>query len=90
VTAKKFSNNQEFYTYIQELIKKLRENRNTYWSIQIENALRGGFTSGEILGGVRLELINFQKTEIPEKINLKQEIETVIKTLDDALGYWRP
>jgi hypothetical protein len=88
--AKNFSNNQEFYTHIESLIKELREIGNSEWASQIEDALRCGSTSGEILGGIRLELIKLQRTDIPLKIKLQPGIEAVINTLDETLGYWRP
>jgi uncharacterized protein (TIRG00374 family) len=89
-TATKLLNSQELYDHVKALIEKLKGSEYQEWAKRLENASLGGATSNEILGRIRLELLKLQQTEIPKKIGINTETDTIIKTIDGLLGYWRP
>jgi glycosyltransferase 2 family protein len=78
---------QELYDQVQALIEKLK---GTEWAERLENASLGGATSNEILGRLRLELLNMQAKDIPQKAGVDDEVNNIIKSIDGLLGYWRP
>jgi uncharacterized protein YgbK (DUF1537 family) len=80
-------NSQELYNHVQALIEKLK---GTEWAERLENASLGGATSNEILGRLRLELLNMQGKDIPQKVGVDDEVNNIIKSIDGLLGYWRP
>jgi uncharacterized protein (TIRG00374 family) len=80
-----FSNNDEFYAFIESLIEKLKEEKQFDWATKIENALRISALPGEIFGELRLRMIELQQTDIPSRLGIKHNIRIAIKTLDDAL-----
>jgi hypothetical protein len=81
-----FSNNKELFDFISSLIKKLQGINEDDWSEAFKNAMAISFMPGEILGEVRLTLINFKNTDLPKRLNLEQEINNAIKSLDQALS----
>jgi len=84
-TPTTFSNNDEFYAFIESLIEKLKEEKQFDWATKIENALRISALPGEIFGELRLRMFELQQTDIPSQLGIKHNIRIVIKTLDDAL-----
>lgn len=80
-----FSNNEEFYIFIESLIVKLRDENQDDWATKFENALRIGSLPGEIFGELRLNLLALQKTDIPTQLGLKNNIRGAIRALDKAL-----
>ena len=80
-------NSQELYNHVQALIEKMK---GTEWGERLENASLGGATSNEILGRLRLELLNMQGKDIPQKVGVDDEVNNIIKSIDGLLGYWRP
>jgi len=84
-TPTTFSNNDEFYAFIESLIEKLKEEKQFDWATKIENALRISALPGEIFGELRLRMVELQQTDIPSQLGIKHNIRIAIKTLDDAL-----
>ncbi len=83
---KMFSNNKELFDFISSLIKKLQEINEDNWSQAFKNAMAISFMPGEILVEIRLTLMNFKNTDLPKQLNLEQEINGAIKSLDQALN----
>jgi hypothetical protein len=80
-----FSNNQEFYAYIRSLVDELEAIGEKQWSIDFRNALSISSASGEVFGELWLTLKKFRSTKIPQKLGIQDEIEKVIKELENAL-----
>ena len=81
-----FSSNKELFEFINSLIKKLEAASEAQWSIAFDDAIHISFMPGELLGAIRHTLINFQKTELPTKLNIEKEISGAIESLDKAFG----
>ncbi len=81
-----FSNNKDLFDFINNLIKRLEDKNENYWSNEFRQALNMSFMPGELLGEVRKTLLEFQKTQLPKQMDLVNEIRTAIHDLDRALG----
>ncbi len=82
-----FSSNQEFYTYIESLMEKLDEANERQWSSTFRDALAISSLPGEILGKLWLTLREFQATEIPQRLGIKNEIQEVTESLGKIIGH---
>jgi hypothetical protein len=80
-----FSNNEEFYIFIESLIVRLRDENQADWATKLENALRISALPGEIFGELRLNLLELQKTDIPVRLGVQKDIHSAINALDEAL-----
>jgi uncharacterized protein (TIRG00374 family) len=80
-----FSNNEEFYIFIEALIIKLRDENQVGWATKLENALRISALPGEIFGELRLNLVELQKTDIPNQLGIQNNIQSAVNALNDAL-----
>lgn len=80
-----FSNNEEFYIFIESLILRLRDENQAGWATKLENALRISALPGEIFGELRLNLSELQKTDIPVQLGVQKDIHSAINALDEAL-----
>lgn len=85
-----FLDNSDLVKFINVLIEELKKLGEETWAIRFQDALSISFMPGELLGAIRLALLGFQKTQLPQKTNLELDINEAIKVLDDTLGYWRP
>ena len=81
-----FSNNREFYDFINSLIKKLESVGEIYWSIEFSKAINISLMIGEVFGATRFTLKRFQETNIPSRLGIEKEIQNSIASLDKALG----
>lgn len=81
-----FSSNREIYHFVGTIIEKLDEIQEKQWSSAFRNALSISSVEGEILGETWLTLKSFQKTEFPERFNIKNEVVEAIKVVGKALG----
>ena len=80
-----FSNNEELYIFIESLIVRLRDENQDNWGTKLENALHISALPGEILGELRLNLLELQKTDIPNQLGVQISIRSAIDALDEAL-----
>jgi hypothetical protein len=80
-----FANNDEFYAFIKSLIAKLKKKNYLDWAIKLESALRISALPGEILGELRLKLLELQETDIPGQLGERNNIQDAIKALNQAL-----
>ena len=81
-----FSNNQEFYAYIEALCQKLTLANEEKWSKALRDAMAISSLSGEVLGELRLTLKKLQETQIPLRLGIKDEIRDIIRGLDKILN----
>jgi hypothetical protein len=81
-----FKNNKELFDFINDIITRLQATGEDGWSNAFKNAMAISFMPGELLGEVRLTLGNFQKTDIPTRLNLEREMEAAIEALDQTLN----
>ncbi|MCP4142613.1 MAG: hypothetical protein GY755_20430 [Chloroflexi bacterium] len=88
--AKEFSSNTDLYAFIDRLIDKLQKTGESFWVSEFQDAIAISSMPGEILGAIRLSLLKFQKTDVFTKTKMNTDIQEAIKSLDKALGYWRP
>ena len=68
---------------VEEIIKTLNSENLTEYAKDVDDALRGGSTGSEILGGVRFSL-----SEIPSELlsdTTKGKINALIKAIDSIL-----
>ena len=80
-----FSNSEELYIFIESLIVRLRDENQAGWATKLEKALHISTLPGEILGELRLNLVELQKTNIPNQLGVQNNIQSAINALDDAL-----
>jgi len=80
-----FSNNEEFYIFVESLIVRLRDENQADWATKLENALRISALPGEIFGELRLHLLELQKTDIPVQLGVQKDIHSAITALDETL-----
>lgn len=87
--TRKFKSNSDFFNFINILIDELRKLGEEAWAIKFQDAMLISSMPGELLGAIRNNLLQFQKTDFPKKMELDLDVNEAIKSLDDTLGYWR-
>lgn len=80
-----FTSNKEVFDFVMKIIQLLDENRYFDWSDKFRSALSISFMPGEVLSAIRQCFVEIQVTDIPQKIGMSTEINTVINVLDKAL-----
>lgn len=81
-----FSSISEFYKFVDSLIDRLHEAGEVSWEADLKDALASGFTSGEILGDLRIKFRQLQKTDTAKSLHLDAEVELALDYLNEALG----
>jgi hypothetical protein len=70
---------ENFYESVQQLINILNEAGHQEWAERFHDALAGNSNSHEILRRLKVEFIEFQTTNIPQKIGYELYVDDVIK-----------
>ena len=78
--------NKELYEKINKIIKELNFSNNKIFANKISNAMSISTIPSEILGESRLSLSELSKTDIPGKINIKNEVEESLAYLNKILS----
>lgn len=77
-----FSNNKEFFAFINSLIKKLDAAEEKEWSSSFKRAMGMSQVPGEVFGALRIVMRDFNKSQVPAKLNMEEEIKTTLETLE--------
>ena len=80
------SNNYELYESIGALSQKLRSVGEWKWSSLLDDALSISTLPGEVLGEIRLQLLNLRDSEIPSGLELNAQIDDCLSYLNRILG----
>ena len=81
-----FSSIFEFYKFVNSLIDKLHEAGEASWEADLRDAMASGFTSGEILGNLRIKFRQLQKTSRMKSLHLETEVKVALDYLNEVLG----
>ena len=84
--AEGFANNSELFQFINSTIEGLHKINEDTWAYEFRNAMQISFMPGEVLGALLTTLLNFQKTTIPQKMQIERDIQLAIDALDEAFG----
>jgi len=87
--AERFSNNSELFQFINSTIDELHKINEGTWASEFRNAMMISFMPGEVLGALLTTLLNFQKTTIPQKIQIEKDVQQAIDALDETFGHRR-
>jgi len=80
------SNNHELYESVGALSQQLRSCGEVKWSSLLDDALSVSTLPGEVLGEIRLQLLNLRHSEIPSGLELNAQIDDCLSYLDQILG----
>lgn len=75
----------ELYKEMNKIIGILKSSGNAGFSEKLSDALSISTIPSEVLGESRLALIELSKTDLPEKLNIKNEVDESLKYLNDIL-----
>lgn len=80
-----FNSNKDVYDFVGKIIQLLDVNKYFDWSNKFRSALSISFMPGEVFSAIRQCFIEIQATDVPQKIGMVNEINTVIDVLNNAL-----
>lgn len=81
-----FSNLPEFYAFVDTIIDKLHQGGDLSWEAKLREAMASGFTWGEVLGKLRVQFRELQRSETLQALHLESDVSTALTYLDDVLG----
>jgi hypothetical protein len=90
MSSGRISNNTELYAFINSLIDELKQKDQALWADRMSNAMSISAMAGEILGELRLALLEFRKTRLVRELNRQADLRQAIRFIDRSLGFWRP
>lgn len=77
--------NKDLYQEINNIIEVLKSSNDQVFSQKLDDALSISTIPTEILGECRLTLLELKKTNLPEKLNIKNDIEELLRYLNQIL-----
>ncbi len=80
------SNNSELYDAVAGLSKALKDAGQQQWGESLNDAMSISSVPGEILGEIRLQLRNLQKSGIPDRLGLTPQLSEALAYLEQMLG----
>ena len=90
MSSGRISSNTELYAFINSLIDELKQKDQAFWADRMSNAMSISAMAGEILGELRLALLEFRKTRLVRELNRQADLRQAIRFIDRSLGFWRP
>lgn len=77
--------NKDLYQKINKIIEVLKSSGDQRFSQKLSDALSISTIPSEILGESRLAIFELKKTDLPEQLNIKNEVEESLQYLNRIL-----
>jgi hypothetical protein len=78
------SSGDDFYGRVEALRRRIEGEDETPWSTAIDHAMRGGATSGEILGDLRVVLAWIRLSDVSERLTVCDQLDLLLQEIDAA------
>lgn len=75
----------QFYALVALIEQALIDAKESDWSVRLSTAIHGGFTSGEILGRVGIELRALLSSDVPRRAGIEAEVVEADRFVTEAL-----